>query len=562
VWPGAAANAATARLRARVTTGERLVETLDLVRRTLLAACDAIAAAQALLVRAQEDAVASRLTLTGDGSVLPPPPRLLPQDASDDLVAEARRARIAQIETAEHVEAAVRQALRAAEEADADAARALRTAWAAAADGSTTGAEDRAAEEAVLLRTVPGPGTDPAEVAAWWASLSPTAQDLLVDRAWAQLGNLDGIPYPVRIRANRLAISAELEREVRRQAALAAEKTVLEAQIADLLASDTRVPQTIRLLENLRTRIDDIDAACARSSTTSAWYQTLLGTDLRDDKGELIDPPRQVVLFDPAGGRFAEVVGDLSTATSVGVLVPGTGAHVGPDDGTYQRAVEFVGDEKGTLAVITFIGGPMPQNAIVDSPFNSYARAIGPGLAQFVAGIDHAPGASVTVVGHSYGGSIVGAAEMAGMRPDRVLHVESAGIGPGVTSPDQLPWPDTPRYSMTAPRDLITISQGQYAGDAVGHGADPDEFPGVTRLETGLWVDGKPDSGALTGYHSHGGVFTQGSTAWINILAVMTGDDVDLYTPPSEVTTPQGLPIDVQYPVEDPGFESPRASIP
>jgi hypothetical protein len=31
---------------------------------------------------------------------------------------------------------------------------------------------------------------------------------------------------------------------------------------------------------------------------------------------------------------------------------------------------------------------------------------------------------------------------------------------------------------MTAPRDLITISQGQHAGDGIGHGADPDEFPG------------------------------------------------------------------------------------
>lgn len=555
VWTGAAASAATARLRGRVTTGDRLNDTLDLVRRVLLAACDALASAQASLVRAQQDALTARLTLTSAGTVLPPPPRLLPQNASDDLVAETRRARIAQIETAEHIEAAVRQALRAAEEADADAARALRTAWAAAGDGSTTDAADRALEESILLRSVPAAGTDPAEVAAWWASLSPAAQDLLVDRAWAQLGNLDGIPYPVRIRANRLAISAELEREVRRQAALASEKTVIEAQIAALLASDTRTPQTIRLLDSLRTRIDNIETERARSLTTSDWYQSLLGTDANPDGDVAVGAPRQIVMFDPAGGRFGEVVGDLSTATSVGVLVPGTGANVGPDDGTYERAVEFVKGGEGTLAVITFIGGPMPQSLAMDATRNSFADAIGPGLARFTAGIDHLAGATVTVVGHSYGGSVVGAAEAAGMRADRILHVESAGIGASVFTPDDLAWPDTPRYSMTAPGDPIELFQGVHL-QGLGHGADPDTFPGVTRLETGVGTDGT----LLQGASAHGGVFEVNSTSWKNMLAVMTGGEVTLYADPEFITTPSGVVVD--YPMDNRGFQPERSDVP
>jgi hypothetical protein len=557
LWTGAAADAATTRLRGRIATGDRLTETLDGVRRVLLGACDALTAAQALLVRAQEDAAAAHLTLTRDGSVLPPPPRLLPQDASDDLVAETRRARIAQIETAESVEASVRQALRAAEEADADAAHALRSVWADAADGS--GTADRAAEEAILLRTVPGPGTDPAEVAAWWASLSPEAQDLLVDRAWAQLGNLDGIPYPVRIRANRLAISAELAAEVRRQGALGVEQASLEARIAEIEASGLRDASTLRALGDLWERLGAVRAEDAASRAQSDWYQTLLGTDLRDDEGRLIDPPRQVVLFDPEGSRFAEVVGDLSTATSVGVLVPGTGAHVGPKDGTYDRALEFVKTADGRLAVITFIGGPMPAH-LGQAPLNSFADAAGPNLARFVAGIDHLPGATVTAVGHSYGGSVVGAAEAAGMRVDRVLHVESAGIGASVFTPEDLAYPGTPRYSMTAPGDPIELTQGVHA-QGLGHGADPDTFPGVTRLETGLRDASDTSLGRLTGVDAHTDVFEQKSTAWANMLAVMVGDEVTLYAEP-EVTGATRSGVILDYPMDDPGFQPERRDVP
>jgi hypothetical protein len=255
-------------------------------------------------------------------------------------------------------------------------------------------------------------------------------------------------------------------------------------------------------------------------------------------------------------------VGDLSTATSVGVLVPGTGAHLGPDDGTYGRAAAFVhgaAQEGSQLAVISFIGGPMPQSIVHDSTRNSFADAIGPGLARFTAGIDHAPGATVTVVGHSYGGSIVGVAEAHGMHVDRVLHVESAGIGASVFTPDDLAWPDTDRYSMTAPGDPIGLIQGTHV-QGIGHGADPDTFPGVTRLETGLVKAEHPESGLLQGQAAHGDVFTPESTAWTNMLAVMTGGEVTLYAAPQVVATPYGDISD--NPMDNPGFQPERRDIP
>lgn len=563
-WEGAAAGAASRKLLTHVRTGERIAETLDLVRRVLLAAADAIAAAQTVLVRAQQDAAEYGLTLTDAGGVLPPPPRILPSDASAELVAETRHRHRQQVEAAEAIAATAQQALAAAAEADADAARALGAAWDAAADGSTSDPEDRALWEAVLLRAIPPEGSDPQSVAAWWDSLSPEAQQLLETRAWAELGNLDGIPYPVRIRANRLAISAAMADELRHEAALTAEIGDLERRIAELEALGRRDRSTLAALAALRSELGGARDELDESHGMSAWLQELLGPTMVAAPDGSFSPGvgRQVVLFDPAGGRFAEVVGDLSAATHVGVFVPGTGAGVGPGDGSFVRAASFVegAEPLGSLAVVTFIGGPMPQHILKDSTRNSFADAIGPGLARFVAGIDHAPGTTVTALGHSYGGSVVGAAELAGMRVDRVLHVASAGIGPGVDDLGDLPRPETPRYSMTAPGDLIALSQGLHVGP-LGHGADPDTFADVTRLETGRMKDADPTSAMLQGKSAHSDVFRAGSTSWNNMLAVMTGQDVSLYAEPVRITTPDGLIVHTDYPMEDPVFTPERAPV-
>lgn len=563
-WEGAAATAASGRLRVHVRMGERLAATLDLARRVLLAAADAIAAAQAVLVRAQQDAAEYQLTMTDAGEVLPPPARLLPSDASADLVAETRHRHRQQVEAAATIAITAQQALAAAAEADADAAHALDAAWDAAADGSTSDPEDRALWEAVLLRGVPPEGTDPDSVAAWWDSLSPEAQELLETRAWAEIGNLDGIPYPVRISANRLAISAAMADELRNDAALNAEIGDLERRIAEIEASGRRDRSTLAALAALQSELRGARAEHGESRAMSAWLQELLGptTQVSSDGSFGPGAGRQVVLFDLAGGRFAEVVGDLSSATNVGVFVPGTGAGVGPGDGSFARAEGFVerAVPPGSLAVVTFIGGPMPQHILQDSTRNSFADDIGPVLARFVSGIDHVPGATVTALGHSYGGSVVGAAELAGMRVDRVLHVESAGIGPGVDDIGDLPRPETPRYSMTAPGDPIALSQGMHVGP-IGHGADPDTFTDVTRLETGRIDDADTSSPLLHGSSAHSAVFEHGSTSWNNMLAVMTGQDVSLYVEPILTTTPQGLTIHTDYPMEDPMFEPERAPV-
>ena len=126
----------------------------------------------------------------------------------------------------------------------------------------------------------------------------------------------------------------------------------------------------------------------------------------------------------------------------------------------------------------------------------------------------------MTYVGHSYGGSILGTAEALGLTADRTVYVAAAGAGFGIDDPSE--WhnlnPDVVRFAMTAPGDPIQLVQGIPGGR---HGADPDDMPGVVRLATGHYDDGR----LMAGPAAHGDVINcVESDSWRNVLAVITGD--------------------------------------
>lgn len=379
------------------------------------------------------------------------------------------------------------------------------------------------------------------EVRAAFEALRRSEQELVIRADPWLVGNLDGIPFADRATANRTAIRAAT------------------------VGLHTRIEQMER---------DDGPAGWILAATgrLGLYDDLLTGTTTRFvDGAESPIDGHQVVLFDPDdtfrgdadASRFAEVVGDLSTATSVGVLVPGTGANLDTMAGNYTRSRTFMLAAGGKLAVVTYLGGEMPPEVVFDAFSPSYANDVAPHLRDFTAGMNSPAGAPVTVVGHSYGGSVVGAAEAAGMRVDRVLHVESAGIGPGVHGVGDYANPGTDRYSMTAPGDLIELAQS--FGGAV-HGGDPDQLAGVTRLETGRVIDTDSGSAMLQGTSAHSGVFLfEGSTAWVNILNVMTGAPVMLYTAPTLTAQPGRVgfgsyPVD--YPMQHSNFVPPTAQVP
>lgn len=247
---------------------------------------------------------------------------------------------------------------------------------------------------------------------------------------------------------------------------------------------------------------------------------------------------RQILKFDPAGnGRIAELVGHIEPGTrNVGLFVPGVNTQMSNFDAYAGLGRSLVAaDPTGRTAMVVWADGVFPQNPVTQGPDASYAQTMAPDLKNFTddlrgeiaghAGSD----VTLTAIGHSYGGATVGLAETQGLDVDRVLHVESAGMGHGVWSPADLPASQAgvQRFSMTAPLDPIEVAQGNAWGlewTGIGHGADPDTFPGVTELETGRDAAG----GQLWGLSSHSDVLKAGSESWTNMYRVLTAGPVSL----------------------------------
>ncbi|MGW7537296.1 alpha/beta hydrolase [Amycolatopsis sp. NPDC054798] len=264
--------------------------------------------------------------------------------------------------------------------------------------------------------------------------------------------------------------------------------------------------------------------AIARSKRRIALYQSIL------------DDHRQILRFDPSGnGRIAELVGSIQPGTrNVGLFVPGV--HTRMD--TFQSYADLgrslvAADPSGRTAMVVWADGVFPQNVTTEGSEASYAQTMAPNLKAFgdeLRGqVDSQTGgaATITAIGHSYGGATVGLADQQGLPVDRVLHVESAGMGHGVWSPADLPpsQAGVQRYSMTAPLDPIILAQGNAGAlewTGIGHGADPDTFPGVTELTTGRDAAGN----VQWGLSSHSGVLKPGSDSWENIYGVLTGGHV------------------------------------
>jgi hypothetical protein len=248
----------------------------------------------------------------------------------------------------------------------------------------------------------------------------------------------------------------------------------------------------------------------------------------------------RLVRFVPAAndgrGSWVELVGRLGPDTvHVGLLVPGGRAYLtDPNFRRYHdRAVSFVrAAPHGSLAVIVWTDDGWPKGWLRErrrTTVTVLARRLVEFSEHLRAELALLGGrARVTAIGHSYGGAVLGVAERYGLDVDRVLHVASAGMG--VRAVDGLP--DRPRYVLTAPGDWIGYVQGV---PGLGHGADPNRFPGVIRLDAGalpaeprlpdeLGVPlGSRAGTPIRGRHAHSLVFVPYSDAWWHIYRVVTG---------------------------------------
>lgn len=161
--------------------------------------------------------------------------------------------------------------------------------------------------------------------------------------------------------------------------------------------------------------------------------------------------------FLAGGGRVAEVWGDVTTASHVLLLVPGTGSSEHDWSPTAKRGDatwEALRDETGgDAAVVAWLGAPEPAS-LPEAALQHWAKTAAPALASFVHNLPLAPGARLTLVGHSYGAVVAGlAVHQGGVRPAALVGVAPAGFGPTVRDVDDVG--GVPTYVLEDARDPI-----------------------------------------------------------------------------------------------------------
>lgn len=383
-------------------------------------------------------------------------------------------------------------------------------------------------------------GMTPDQRATFLAGMSPEAVRQLVIADPDRMGNMNGVPFDTRIAANQVNI-----------------RNAIAAKEAKPDKDDKKIARWRSLLEpvadpakNVRKPVLDDGRIVDSDSDKKPNYQIVRSNNVSGADDAQVD--RQFIAFDPSGnGRMIEMYGEMKPGSpGAGVYVPGTGTNL-MGSATNQTAAWNLADQTGG-PVFLYMDGDFPQDILADAPDPKYAEDMAPRLVEFGRELDReiarsAPGTPVTYVGHSYGGSVVGTAEQLGLRADRVLHASSAGTGV-YDMPWNNPNPDVQRYSMTAPGDMIGASQSAPRNTGIdvdipgipernphgGHpsGTDPDEIPGVTRLDTGYYGDHNGDGFAepVFGKDGHGKYWDDpDSTAFQNIAAVIAGGEATAY---------------------------------
>lgn len=232
------------------------------------------------------------------------------------------------------------------------------------------------------------------------------------------------------------------------------------------------------------------------------------------------DAGAQVLADDPRGdGRRVQVVGDLTTAERVAVLIPGvdtTAANFRTGlGGVTRRAPAWQAEQLWRaandphLAVVAWLGYDPPEGIGLAAIRSERAVAGGEALARFVAGLAAVrPSARVVLIGHSYGTLVM--AHAADQLPDTVTDLVLLG-SPGI---DALTARGLKRHGR--------LWVGSASGDwtrwvpdlrllGLGHGANPARpWFGARRLDT-------------TGVSGHDGYFVPGTPFMTELAGVLIG---------------------------------------
>lgn len=315
-------------------------------------------------------------------------------------------------------------------------------------------------------------GASPSVARAWWMGLSPEQRHHWEVTAGPEVGQLDGVPYEVRDRVNRVTVAQDVAMGV----------------------GGTAVA---RALQRPGARVVDYS------------------------RGNGPDNATAVV-----------AVGEVESARSVVVVVPGLGSTQAGTVGQVRRvervldAAEAAGAQ--SAAGLAWLGYDAPDDVLDPSLFTTdRASEAGAALAQDLQALEleraEVSDGRTTVVGHSFGSSVVGEAlvGVAGPEVEAAVFVGSPGAGMAQQASDLAA---DEVYAMRERRDLVGMlgTEGSRVpgdtGARVGLGVDPtsEDFGAVV-----LPAD-RPDGSPWPGLgKKHSGYFDEGSRSLEQIGGVV-----------------------------------------
>ena len=356
----------------------------------------------------------------------------------------------------------------------------------ALADGKYTMSEGRHSASAGLADDA-DPSWSPEEVSVWWALLSETEREALINRDPEKYGNLNGIDMASRAKANDLVLNGRID------------------------AAGNRIPGT-GLLEKAQKEYDEAKAAIEKDKD-SFW-----GRQYSDDEGieryrnaenklndllaikKALEGNSDISLvaleFGERGEnvRAALAIGDVDNAKHVTTFVPGmttscrrsTDLNLGYARNLIEAAENAGGAEKGTVAAVAWMGyeaPPDPSPEDVSVAFPGKAQAGAEKLNGFLTGIhswrsERGMDVHQTPVTHSYG-SLTGGFAMRDIGEGVVDDfVYTGSPGSAVRSVGTLGV--DPEHTWVSAIPLHDEVQGM--GLDVNFGRDPKELEGIGHL--------------------------------------------------------------------------------
>ena len=307
----------------------------------------------------------------------------------------------------------------------------------ALAEGQYALSEGRHSESAGLANDA-DPSWTPEEVSVWWALLSESEREALINKDPEKYGNLNGIDMASRARANELALNGHVD------------------------AAGNRIPGT-GLIEKTKNELDALNQEIERARSDGQEVSSDVLDKQKNLQNRLADlkairdqvqgnAGATLLVLEPGelgeNVRAAIAIGDVDNAQHVATFVPGMGTNC-RDNGrlnvefakNIQWAAQKVGgDEAGSVATIAWMGYDAPPD--ITKTFDPSVMSIDKAeagaekLNGFVTGIhswrsERGLDVHQSIIPHSYGSTTAGIAmrDIGEGVVDELVYTGSPGAG-------------------------------------------------------------------------------------------------------------------------------------